>query len=373
MIRNEKDVNVRQISLLFLAFMPVTKLFTIPKAASETANEDMWLSILLCLALDFLTVVCLLITENRWQKPFSEILETCVGKAFSKVVLALYVLFFLLKAFPPLFEEENFVRNTFYESSPSAFTFLPFFFLSLYFCTVKPRAVGRLADLMWAFTVFSVALLLALSLEHTDYAALLPVGKNGVKIFLGSYYIFPWFSDGAYLLFFLGKIKPTDKPFLKVLGGFLGHVLLTVAFSVTFYGVFTFVAGRELFALAEISKYSTVINSVGRVDYIAIFLLLVTHIVSAALPLYVASGFLKELFGFKNPFIPSAIVNAVLLIPMLFLPSRLAEIVGILCKYLTPFYCLMGVVFPALLLFFVPKKPAGKITRSLKEKKGYGV
>jgi len=305
----KKDLSVRQIALFFIAFLPVTKIFIMPKDASNIANEDMWLSVLFALSFDFLTIFVLSKVNKKHDKTIYQILEDNFGIVIKDIILVILIFILLFKAFTPIYEQKNFVQNTMYETSPTAFIFAPFFIISTYLATRKLRAIGRLADLCWFFTLIGFLLLISLSIENSDFLAILPIGANGVNIFKANYFIAPWFCDAIYFLFFLGRYNNSKKSTKTILLGFLVSALITLIFSIVFYAVFTFTSGRELFALAEISKYSTVINSIGRFDYIGIFSILISNTISVSFPVFIIVDILKEIFKKDLSVIFSLIVS----------------------------------------------------------------
>ena len=50
------ELKLRQVCLILLAFIPVTKIFTLPATLSHYAHEDLLLSALIPFALDFLVL-----------------------------------------------------------------------------------------------------------------------------------------------------------------------------------------------------------------------------------------------------------------------------------------------------------------------------
>ena len=65
---------------------------------------------------------------------------------------------------------------------------------------------------------------------------------------------------------------------IKIIIAFLISGLSVVLFMVVFYGIFTSIAFRQQFALTEISKYTAIINNIGRFDYIGILNILFSGI-----------------------------------------------------------------------------------------------
>lgn len=354
----DKEIKPRQLTLFFIAFLPITKFFTLPKAGAQIANEDFWISVLICIVLDLIAIVFLLYANEKHDASFYEILKTNFGKWGANAVYVIYFIYFILKAFSPIYEQYSFLQTTLYETSPSAIKYFPFLIVAIYLCTTKLKTIGRLSDIMWIITIVATFLLFSLALSDIDFTSILPIGANGGKIFEASYYLLNWFTDASYLLFMLGTFKLDGKKMLKPLLGFLGHALLTIGFCIVFYSVFIYISGRELYAIAEISKYSNVINSIGRFDYMAIFCLLIPHTVSIILPLYFACNILTKLIGTKHKTIICVGVCLLVYIPLIYLNSYVVGILDFIHIYMTPFIFIAGNVFPCFIA--IMKKPKGE-------------
>ena len=344
------ELRERQIALFFIAFLPITKFFSMPSSAVKIAGEDFYLSALLLLIIDLLAVLFLLKINGKFNADLFTILEYNFSKKFAKAVYFLYALFFTIKAVTPLFEQFNFLQTTLYETSPTTFNYLPFLIFSTYLCTKKLRAIGRLSDLLFAFSIISVILLTALAVNDVDFSAILPIGAQKTKIFKASASSYNWFGDTPYLLFMLGNFPTKTKNNFKPILGFIAHAIFTVGFLITFYAVFSYASGRELYAIAEISKYSNVLNSIGRFDYIAIFLLLIPHTVAVSLPIFFAVHLLNRAFNIKK-LLPSLILNGAFFIFLTFFTTSVVPVLNFLHKYVSPFLFFMANVLPFALIF----------------------
>lgn len=363
-------LKVRQIALFFVAFLPIVKMFTMPKSATEASNENMWLSILINLIIDYATIIVLIKVNKIHDKSFYQILKDKFGVTFAKTVLCFYLFYFLIKAFTPIFELRNFVQNSFYATSIRVFPFVPFFILSTFLCIKKLTVLGRLADLTWILTVIGVGLILFLSIANADFGAILPILNKNNDVIKGSYYTAPWFTDASYFLFMIGFFEQDKKTTLKLSLGFLGHGLLLLLFCITFYCTFTFVAKREFFPLSEISKYSGVINAIGRFDYIAILMLLVTNTIAVALPLFFATNVAMTIFDSQKPLLFAVIINLLHLIVATFFERYQQYIISIIHLNLPLFMYALGNLLPILLIFIKPKKPLSKSENRLIKKRG---
>ncbi len=339
----------RQVCLFLIAFLPLGKLFIMPSILAGKANEDLWLSALINLTLDFLTVLSVTFACKRAQLDLFSLLERSLGKTFSKIIMAFYLFYFMIKAILPLNEQKDYLELTLYTLKPTVFYFLPFFLSAFYLCTKKLRILGRSADILWAFTLVGFTVLLSLSILGADFGAILPVGANGIKkIFSGSYSTLLWFGDGVYLAFLIGQFKFSEKDGAKIVLSYLLNALIVLIFILVFYGTFTSIAHRQRFAFTEISKYTTVINNLGRFDYIGIVLLLFTNIFSMSLPLYFSARILSYLFKIKKSWISALIVVGGQIIIMLTLSKYYASIEYILMNYAPPFLFILGNILPAL-------------------------
>ncbi len=316
-----KDLKPRQIAFLFIAFLPVTKLLSMLKTAATYSNEDMWISILINMLLDLLTICVLLYVSKKSDLTFFEILEQNTNTCIGKTVLFLYFLFFIIKAYPLIIENGIFVKSSLYESSPNAFSLFPFFILAVYFSSCKLRAIGRISDIFFSVTVVGLLIIIALSIESADYFSILPIGANGKNILLSSTKIAPWFNDSAYFLFLLGYFSKEKRQNAKIISGFIVYMVLTLIFAITFYAVFESISNTELFPLSNIAKFSDVISSVGRFDYAGIFLIMLPLSVSTALPLFFATRILKKIFNIEKTYVAAIITVLTVFIPITFMQS----------------------------------------------------
>ncbi len=351
------QLKTRQICLFFIALMPISKLFSLPSVIAGVANEDMWISSLINGVIDLITVVALLFACKRADTDFYGLLKLNFGKVVAKIILGFYFVMFILKALIPLAEQKSFVDLTLYETLPNVLNFLPFFFISFYLCIKGTRVLGRCADILWVCTLIGITLILALSIPNSDFSAVLPIGANGFKnIVLGSYKSFNWYGDCVYLMFFIGQFKYEKKDGVKIFISYLLPALASTLFMIVFYGVFTSISPRQFFALTEISKYTMVINNIGRFDYIGILFILLSNFFALALPIYFATDLLKKICGFNKAWVPALIVNLALALYMILFNEYLASVETFIETYANAYFFALANVLPVITAFL----PRGK-------------
>lgn len=354
--QNRKQLTTRQICFFIIAFLPVTKFFMMPSVVAKFAQEDMWISIFINLCLEFLTISALVYTCKKTQMTFFELIESAFGKTASKIILFFYFLFFFAKAIIPLDEQRDYVEYTLYTLVPNVFYFLPFFIVAFILCMKKLRAIGRLSDILWLITLIGFITLILLSLSNADFQSILPVGARGFNnIIKGAYSSFIWFSDASYFLFFIGQFEYKKKDYKKIFLSYGVYAVMVLFFAIIFYSIFTSIAFRQRFALTEISKYTTVINNVGRLDFIGIFMFLLSNIVSLSLPLYFCCKILNRIFNFNKLWIAPTITLGLHVLIMIFLTEYYATIERLFLGYGALFFFILGNVLPVITIFLNKK------------------
>ncbi len=345
------ELKARQVCFFIIAFLPVTKFFSLSCVLATCAKEDMWLSGAFSLFIDFITIATLTFFCKNERRDFFTILEDGLGKVGKNAVLIFYCAFFLLKSAVPVVEQKDFIESTLYLNMPNIVYFLPFFVFAFFLATKRLRALGRSADALFLITLSGSLIILVLSTLGADFSALLPVGANGIgNVLLGSYQTFGWFSDGAYFLFFIGNYGVKKGDVKKILLSFLLYAVIVIFFLMVFYGVFSYTAFREKFPLTEMPSYSTVISSVGRFDYLGIVFILCSSLFSVSLPLFFASKILNEVFNIKKGYVAPLLVTGILLAVVL-LSERFTHFIDILyTEYLPAAFLLFGNILP----LFIP-------------------
>ncbi len=356
-----QQLKTRQVCLFFIAFMPITKIFTLPSVLATFANEDMWISLLLNFILDIGTLVALIYACKKAKTNFYGLIEGVFGKIGAKIIVALYFIYFMLKAILPINEQKDYVEFTLYTLLPTTFYFLPFFIVALYCCTKRLRVIGRVADIMWVITLIGLSLLFVLSISNADFSALLPIDAQGVpNVIRASFNGVPWFGDSLYLMFFVGEFAYQKRDGLKILFSYVVSMLIVLFFMIIFYSIFTSIAHRQRFALTEISKYTTVINNTGRFDYLGILMILLSNFFSLSTPLYFGARTLEYICEFKKRWIAPTIVVTIQFIISVFLYQYFYSIEKFIVNYASFYFIIMANILPIFTLFFTAKKKKEK-------------
>lgn len=359
------ELKTRQVCLFFIAFMPLSKLFIMPSIMSGYANEDAWLCATLNLILDFVTFLFVLRAIRNTKMNVYRLLERTIGKTFAKCVLFLYLIYFTLKNLLPLNEQKEYVMRTLYTLTPTLLYFLPFFFVAFYFCTKNLRVIGRTADVLWLVTAIGIIILFCLSFSNIELSALLPIGANGaLSVLKGSCASLTWFGDAVYLLFFMGEFKFNKGDGKKIILSFIVSAVAIICFVIVFYTVFQSIAFRQRFALTEISKYSTVINNIGRFDYIGIMMVLFSNLFGLSIPLFFSCKILNYVFSIKKKWISPLIITSLHALIIILFYKRVFSIEQFIMNYTGIFFFIMANVLPIIICLTAKKEDKNAIKES---------
>lgn len=315
-MKAEKDyqLHLRQICLFFIAFSPILRVFMLPSLTAQISGEDMWISSVFNVLIDFVSIIAIIICCKCTDDDFYTLIKNKFGDAAAKVVFIFYAAFFLFKAVLPICEHKDYIELTLYNTFPSILNYLPLFLICFYISLKHLRVIGRCSDIMWLISIIGFAVLLGLSVPNADFGALLPVGARGFSaISKAAISALNWYGDAAYFLFFIGNFKLKKHGGKKIALSYIFSAAVTVVFMMTFYGLFKSIAFRERFALTELSTYSTVINNIGRFDYIGIFLILLSSFFALSLPVFFSCYAINRAFDIKYKWILPLVLSAGLL------------------------------------------------------------
>jgi hypothetical protein len=171
-------------------------------------------------------------------------------------------------------------------------------------------------------------------LSNVKVQNVLPVGVNGAKnIINGSISTSLWYGDGVYLMFFIGNFAYKKYDDVKIILSYALTGLIVILFMIFFYAIFTSIAHRQTYSLTEISKYSTVINNIGRFDYIGIALILFSNMFASILPLFFTTLLISRAFKVKNKWPISLIVTGCLFFIITFLKEYFLSIDNFIFYY----------------------------------------
>ena len=308
-------ISVRQICFILLCYNAVSKMLLYPTVLSHYCGRDLLFAALIDFAVQAVVVWAVSFLCSRTDKTFFQLLEGTFGNIFARIIYGLFALFFIAATIVPLCEQKLYVHTIFYDTVPPLLIFLPFFFFSIYAAGKKFTNIGRSADVCMPIFVLSMIFVFSMSVLEIKWNSLLPVLKTPVKdLFGGALGTVFRFAEPCYVLMFMGHFKYKKGDAAKMTFSYIGGALTVLLFLFTFYGIYGDIAQSRQFAVSKISLFFPAIDTIGRIDLIALYILEIVMLFALVLNVQLALHCVMQCTGYQNRVVLSLAVNAVLII-----------------------------------------------------------
>ncbi len=274
---------------IYLALVaPSIKLLILPAQIYFLSGREFYLPILLHGLLDLVLLFVILYIKKKVNLSFVQMCESVLTKTGTKIVFALYAIYFLIKLTIPLIEQNLVAIDQLYESTKTSFFLIPLFF-TIGFCAFKGgKSIFRASTFLSLFLGLAYLGLIFLSIFESNFSEIFPLFEFGFKpVAKGAFTSTLWFGDFIVLLFLFdfAKDKATSQkgynPIYKIMIGQAFSIVLLLTFFLIILGIFGVTTPRQFYLLTKISKYSTAFSSIGRLDFlffITVFLAMITHV-----------------------------------------------------------------------------------------------
>lgn len=306
-------ISVRQVCFIMLIYTVVTRLLLYPTSISYYAERDLLFAALIDFVPSAVVIWAVSFLCSRTDKTFFELLENTFGKVIARIIYGTFALFFLVATLYPIFEQKLYVHNIFYDTVPSLTVFLPFFFFAVYAGSKGFTNIGRCADISLPIFIVCMIMIFAMAVGEVDLGNLLPVLKTPAKdVFGAAAGTLFRFAEPCYLLMFMGHFKYKKGDAARITLSYVGGALIVLAFLAVFYGVYGSVAPSRQFAVSKVSLFFPAIETIGRVDLIALYILEAVMLFALVLNIQLAVHCLVKCTGYENTKVLSLAVNVVL-------------------------------------------------------------
>ncbi len=352
-------MSVRQACFMTIGIITASKLIFMTSVTAEFAKEGILFSILVDMLINAIFIAVTLNLDKKFHgKTIYCVISEKFGKPAAKIIFFILFIIFFLKSYLPIFEHEEFIKKTLYETAPLYANTIPFFVLSIYFSYKGFKGLARSSDILVWFTITGCICLILLTIPNVDLTQFLPVFARPEFILKASVKTALWHFDSIYFLLLVGHIKQEKKSTTKIFLSYLLSTLITLVYSGVIYGEYGILTERQYFPPVQMGMISVALINVGRIDYFAAITISFSQVFSAALPLFFATYCIQKVFGFKNKFIAPVAVN----ILSLAIVSVTSDYLYVLYEFLTEYaiypIATVSIVFP-LILSLLKHKHAG--------------
>ena len=345
----KSKISVRQICFIMLAYTVVGKLLSYPSAVSYYCERDLLFPALIDFLVQGLIVWGVAFLCSRTDKTFFELLKGVIGNIGARIVYGFFAAFFLLAALLPLFEQELYVHNIFYDTVPSLIVFLPFFIFAVYAGSKRFENIGRCADLCMPIFVITMLVILIMSCGEAKWDNLLPVLKTPADTIFGTAAgnVFR-FVEPCWLLMFMGRFKYKKGDAAKITVSYAAGAVIVVFFLAIFYAIYGGLAPSRTFAISRTSLFFNALDTVGRIDLIMLYVLETVMLFALVLNIQLAVYAISECAGWDNRAAISVFVNIALVAVLIGCDGFYNSIYNLYHDWLWIYFIIFTVLIPVL-------------------------
>lgn len=332
-----------------LVYTAVTKFIFYPTLLSYQSGRDLLFSALLDFAVQGVIVWAVSYLCSRTDKTFFELIEGTLGNITARIIYGLFALFFIVCTIIPMFEQKLYIHAIFYDTIPSIVVFLPFFFFAIYAASKGLENIGRCADICLPIFIVSMIAILAMSVSEVKWDNFLPVLKTPAKDVLGASLSTVYrFFEPCWLLMFMGKFRYKKGDAARITLSYAGSAAIVLFVLAVFYGVYGDISASRQFALSKISLFFPAIDTIGRIDLIALYALEICMLFALVINIQLAVHCIAQCTGYDNKAVLSLAVNAVLIAMIIFLDNKFNDLHTVWTKWMWIVFIIFANAVPLL-------------------------
>ncbi|CDI49920.1 spore germination protein KB [Clostridium tetani 12124569] len=212
MLTNKNQISLRQALLLFLNILFSSSIRFIPSVTSAKANQAAWLTPLPSLVILILFILMLNNIYKKYSASFIDIMYNITGKTISKILLALYIIWFQIPiALFLRYYVERILTSIFPNVSTELFLIL-LLLLVIYILPSGIVVIARMNEIIFVIILLSFLSIVFLSLSKIQISNLTPISPMDIiPILKGSVPVTSIWSYLIYIFFVGDEIKDKEK------------------------------------------------------------------------------------------------------------------------------------------------------------------
>lgn len=349
-----KQISTKQFSALVFLMAISMKMFLLPALMLRIVGKDGYLVMLANLIIEFLCLGLLVfIAKRNPDKTMFDILSDSFGKVVSRIIIALYALYALLRCVLMISELKMFFTMTMYEQIDWVVMLIPLIALLTAFSFRSLRVVGRVCELLLPVILISTTVLSTLLLGELKLENLLPFLDGGLKPIGKGLATFPmWFGDTAFLLICLGKIKIKKRLITLSFVAKAVASLFVMLFSCTLFATYANISTLIDYGnnVSNMTQFSLGSQDYGRYDLLFYCVWMFSVFISLAFVFRVLTRSVEFIVKAKKHYFVSIICALILYILSSFVLNNENIVYRVMTEIPKYVVCPLAVALPVLLV-----------------------
>jgi hypothetical protein len=331
-----------------------SKLLVLPSLLYSSNSTAGILSVLLIFLLEFVFLLFLIkIKQKNKNISFFNFFENKIGKFFTKIIIFLLFLFFLLKAIYLLQESFSFLKRSLYTEATVAIFLVCILPPVTAFAYKSLKAMGRTLEIFYVLIIALIAICLLVCAVSSDNLSLSVITSNGFSGFLEATYRYTfWFGDLLFFMYIIDKVEFDPRTPKQLIGYSLFSFVLVLAIFVVYFITFQTTSFAHTYALLDIIQFVSEYGTVGKFDIVPISAIMFIIYFQIGMMIFCASSCLQKVVPFGHKAQPLIVINFVLILMSYIVFNNANNLVIFYSDYLTYFSIFTSVVIPILFVIF---------------------
>lgn len=305
-----KKVTSRQTAMIVFLSVISMKFLLMPATMSKYAGRNIYFSVFLGLFLDFLTLLVYLWVDRKYpNQTFYNILQSHFGTIFSKLVYMLLAVVFFVKGLFVVKATHSYFLDTLYDDFEWWLFVIPLIIFLYYVLKKNWQVLGRTCEICIVIIFLAIIICLILPINSFEIINVLPILNNGLgEVFEGLIRCSYGFGDYLILLLLLGNIESNGKKMSRLVYYSLVAIVLITVYFFEFVALFGDIAVNQDLAISDVSVHAQLPNTLGRIDWLIIFLWSFTLILTCAVLFFASKTCIVEVIGHKQKWLANILV-----------------------------------------------------------------
>lgn len=313
-----KKVNFRQVSIMIFYLLVSLKFLALPSLVYQDAKTDSWLVFLIIGLIDVgLIWISVYLIRSANEKNLYEFLKKRIGVVFTKVILLLFFLVFMLDILDGITGIYRLLVEDFYTDIKWYNYIIPLLSLISFMVYKGIRNIGRVCEIFVWIVIVALVFVIFKSLSEFDLFFFLPSFTKGVSpVFKSVITHISWFCSPIAIIFFIGDVEKSSYKKSVVWKYILIAIFEVFVLITVFYGVFKNTAGLHSFAMSDLSQVANESTAIDEISWFTVIVWVLAQILSLAIIFYSSVSCLRYVFNIKNSWLPILLINIFIVIYM---------------------------------------------------------
>ena len=348
----EKQVTSRQTCLILILVAITTKLLFLPSLLCQDVGRDAYIYIFLFMILEVgILGIFAYLTRKYPTLDFDKLLAYLFGKVFAKIVLFLYLVYFILQTSIVFQSAYVYLYENLYSKLEWYVYVFPLVITMAYVAFKGLNSIARLIEMFIPMIFVGVVMVLFLGSINTDYSNALPIMENSFFegfVDVSKYAL--WFSDYLIYLVLFGNIKTHAHYTRNIIITAISMAVMVGFFILVFYCLFDYSAVYHRNAITDIMQVIPRNSDIGSLDWIVTLVWDICMIIYMCLMFFASTKTCQQTFNIKHKWLSIVIVFVVLAASVFVTKFDAAMLIQYASEYLFYFHYVVLVVIPIVML-----------------------